>query len=619
MLTPNDPGYSAVTWPYLQAALPNAWDLTTGQTSVVVAVLDTGIDYAHTDLPALTAGYDFVNNDSNPADDQGHGTSVTGAFGAKINNGVAAAGVCPGCTVMPVKVLNSAGIGADANIASGIVWAADKGARVINLSLGGTGYTAVLQDAVTYAISRGVVIIAAAGNDGLTTKLYPASFDGVIGVAATQSNNTLDTFSTRGQHLELAAPGCLQTTLMGGGLGEVCGTSIASPIVAGVVGLMLSRNPALNRVQVEGVLTGTASGSSVLDVKFGLLDAYKAVNLAGSMPAVPVNTALPAISGTLNEGETLTAATGSWANSPTSFAYAWERCNAAGVTCAKIAGATSSTYQLLGADVGSKLRVIVTATNAGGNTSATSALTGLVTGNVPLPGSNVDLYATISSSTSAPAVGSDVVYRIAVGTRPSTAAASRVKLAFTMPTGLTYVEAKPSRGTCTTAGQTVTCDLGYFSPPAQAEVSVTAKVGMAGMQTVVAEVTPTPEDAKPGDNMITQSVTVPGPPSPAPSSGQNEALPTVAVTGEAKVGATLSAGAGTGWKGRGPHAFGYQWEACSTVKGKLRCTSLAGETEGTLLVTQAHLGKQLRVIVIGLASDGIGELHESGLTGAVQR
>jgi hypothetical protein len=205
-----------------------------------------------------------------------------------------------------------------------------------------------------------------------------------------------------------------------------------------------------------------------------------------------------------------------------------------------------------------------------------------------------------------------------VGTRPSTAAASKVKLAFTMPTGLTYVEAKPSRGTCTTAGQTVTCELGYFSPPSDAEVSVTATVGMPGMQTVVAEVTPTPEDAKPNDNMITESVTVPGPLSPTSSGGQNDALPTVAVTGEAKVGATLAANAGSGWKGRGPHVFSYQWEACSTVKGKLRCTSLAGQTEATLVVTRAHLGKQLRVIVIGLASDGIGELRESGLSVAVQ-
>lgn len=620
LLTPNDPGYTASSWPYLQAALPNAWDLTTGQTSVVIAVLDSGIDYAHPDNPPLAPGYDFVNKDSNPADDNGHGTAVTGALAAKLDNGVAAAGVCPGCTVMPVKVLNNVAAGSDADIASGITWAVDNGARVINLSLGGTGFTSVLQDAVNYALTRNVLLVAAGGNDGTSAKMYPASFEGVLGVAATTSTNTLESFSNRGQHLDLAAAGCLRTTLMGGGLGESCGTSIASPIVAGVAGLLLSRTPTLNRVQLESSLTGSANGSFGLDVKHGLLDGYKALVVGAALPPVPVNTALPQISGTLELGETLSATRGTWTNNPTAYAYTWERCNVSGAACAPITGATGAGYQVTGPDVGGKLRVTVKATNSGGDTSATSALTALVGGTAPLPGSKVDVYTTISASTTAPTAGSTVVYRVVVAARPTSAMASKVTLTLTMPTGLSHVESKASRGSgCTVAGQTVTCDLGHFVPSAEAEVLVTAKVGSAGMVTVLASATASPDDGNPADNMVTQTVTVPGPAAPAPSAGPNQALPSVTIAGEARVGATLTADPGSGWAGRGPHTFGYQWMACATVKGKLRCSALAGQTAGTLAITRSLVGKRLQVLVVALASDSVGELRESGLTDAVRR
>jgi subtilisin family serine protease len=620
LLAPNDPGYTSIGWPYPQLTLPNAWDLGTGQASVVVAVLDTGVDATHPDLPALAAGYDFANEDANPADDHGHGTTVVGAFGARVNNGVGAAGACPGCTVMPVKVLDAQGFGADADIAEGLVWATDHGAKVINLSLGGESTSDILEYGVKYALERGVVLIAASGNEGTEEELYPASHDGVIGVAGTDSAGRIHDSSNRGLHLELAAPFCFYTTALGGGYGEACGTSIAAPIVSGVAGLMLSQNAGLNKTQIEDVLTSTANGELGLDVEDGLVDAYRAVLTAGSMPAVPVNSSLPLITGALAEGETLAASAGTWTNAPSAYTYQWQRCNAVSVSCGPIDGADTATYVVSAPDVAKRLRVVVTATNHAGSTNATSAVTDVISGDAPLPGVN-DLYTTISASTASPTVGSSVVYRIGVAHRQGSPAAPKVSLAFTMPSGMTHVESTANRGPgCTLTGQTVACDLGYLPRTAEAELVVTATVAMTGMLTVLAAATPTPDDAKPNDNLVTHSVTVPGPPAPASSGGQDEDdLPSVTITGDAKVGALLTADPGPSWKGRGPHTFGYQWEACATLKGKLECTTLAGQTKSTLAVTRAHVGKRLRVVVVALSADGIGELRDSSTTAAVRR
>ncbi|HEY0399920.1 MAG TPA: S8 family serine peptidase, partial [Acidimicrobiia bacterium] len=191
-LVPNDPRYASQA-PYLQAMhLPDAWNTTTGNDSMILAIVDSGVQLNHPDLAGrLVPGYDFVNNDTSPDDDFGHGTMVAGIAAAITNNGQGVAGGTWRGRIMPVKVLDSSGSANDEDIASGITWAVDHGASVINLSLGGPGASTTLQTAVDYATRHNVVVVAAAGNDGTkgvtaaTTPHYPAACDGVISVGAT--------------------------------------------------------------------------------------------------------------------------------------------------------------------------------------------------------------------------------------------------------------------------------------------------------------------------------------------------------------------------------------------------------------------------------------------------
>jgi thermitase len=374
-LIPNDPGYTSIGWPYAQIGLANAWDATTGQSSVVIAVLDTGLDFSQPDRPqSLAPGYDFINNDADPADDLGHGTDVSGVLAAPLGNGIGAAGVCPGCTIMPVKVVSGAtGLAPASAVDNGIVWATDHGADVINISLAFTTYDQLMQDAVSYATSRGVIVVAGAGNDGSTNPMYPASLSGVIGVAATEQDDTLASYSTHGSQLKLAAPGCFYTSKFGGSYGMACGTSIASPIVAGTAGLILSFNPSLTRTQVENALTSTADGALGLDVHYGRVDAFAALQAVGYLAPAVLNTVPPQINGTAQEWMELTASTGSWSGSPYGYSYAWQRCDAGGGSCVAIAGASAGYYTLPSAEVGHTIRVIVTATNGGSQASTISA------------------------------------------------------------------------------------------------------------------------------------------------------------------------------------------------------------------------------------------------------
>ena len=324
--------------------------MTTGAGEATIAVLDSGVDASHPDLPRLAPGYDVVNHDSDPADDLGHGTEVAGAIAARLGNGIGAAGVCPLCSIMPVKVIDGVrGVASDADIVAGIVWATDHGADVINLSLAGPEYSRALQDGVGYATSRGVVVVVAAGgNDGTATKQYPAALDGVVGVAASDDHDRLYDFSNHGAHLDLAAPGCVYTTLRGGAYGEACGTSLAAPLVAGIAGLVRAHRPALTGDQVARVLVDGAKRGLGLDVADGLVDARRALELADALNPVPANTAIPRIAGTVAVGGTLTATPGTWTGDPSAYAYAWERCGAA--RCTAVAGALANTYELTSAD-----------------------------------------------------------------------------------------------------------------------------------------------------------------------------------------------------------------------------------------------------------------------------
>ncbi len=185
---PNDPGYAS-QYGLVNIRAPQGWDLSTGTAAVTIAIVDSGIDLTHVDLAAkILPGYDFVNLDTVPQDDFGHGTHVAGIAAAATNNAIGIAGVSWGARLLPVKVLDSAGNGFIDVAAEGVTWAADHGAQIINMSFGGTGsFPQTLQDAVNYAYAKGVLLVAAAGNNGRNENFYPAVLNHVISVAATDS------------------------------------------------------------------------------------------------------------------------------------------------------------------------------------------------------------------------------------------------------------------------------------------------------------------------------------------------------------------------------------------------------------------------------------------------
>ncbi len=237
-IIPSDPDWSA-QYGLVNIRAPSGWSLSTGSPAVTIAIIDTGVDLGHPDLSAkIVGGHDFVNNDNSAQDDNGHGTHVAGIAAAVTNNGRGVAGVSWGARIMPVKVLDAAGNGTFADVAAGITWAADHGAQVINLSLGGTSASSVLQDAVDYASAKGVVIVAAAGNYGANFVLYPARFPNVIAVAATDSTNARADFSDYGPEVDVAAPGVDILSTFPGGYGYLSGTSMSTPFVAGLAAIL---------------------------------------------------------------------------------------------------------------------------------------------------------------------------------------------------------------------------------------------------------------------------------------------------------------------------------------------------------------------------------------------
>lgn len=211
--TPNDP-YYAYQWHFPMIQMPSAWDRSNGA-GVTVAVIDTGVAYEDygpyvqaPDLAGTTfvAGWDFVNEDSHPNDDNSHGTHVAGTIAQTTNNGIGVAGIAYGANIMPLKVLDSEGVGSDQWVADGIVWAVNHGAQVINLSLGGPAPSSVLESAVNYAYNNGVTVIAAAGNDNSDVS-YPAAYENCIAVGAVRYDETRSYYSNYGSALDLVAPG----------------------------------------------------------------------------------------------------------------------------------------------------------------------------------------------------------------------------------------------------------------------------------------------------------------------------------------------------------------------------------------------------------------------------
>lgn len=277
---PNDPMYAPYQWAPRRIGAEAAWDVQRATPSVSVAVVDTGVDYAH---PDLVGRIDSINAtdviDGGTAQDlYGHGTHVAGIIAANANNAAFVAGIAPSATVMPVRVLDAQGSGTDAGVAAGIEWAADHGADVINLSLGGSAPSSVLAQACAYARAKDCVIVAASGNAAASPGWvwgaieYPAAYPGVLSVGAVDANDTRAPFSEYGPDLDLVAPGVnIRSLYPGQKFADLQGTSMATPHVAAVAALLRSQNPTWTAVQVEQRLIDTSEdlGAAGKDYYFG--------------------------------------------------------------------------------------------------------------------------------------------------------------------------------------------------------------------------------------------------------------------------------------------------------------------------------------------------------------
>jgi len=338
---PNDPYYSPYQWDLPKINSESAWDISTG-TSVLVGILDSGIAYEDYAVPSYEAntvkagvtqylqapdlagtsfapGYDFINNDTHPNDNNGHGTHVSGTVAQTTNNAYGVAGLAFDCTLMPVKVLDYSGSGSASSLADGLYWATDHGAQVINMSLGWTpGYDPgpTVHDAIQYAYNNGVVLVASSGNAGVGTVSYPAAYSEVIAVGATRYDDALVSYSQYGADQELVAPGGdLDVDQNGDGYGDgilqqsfdpydpgppevladptafgwwfYVGTSQAAPHVSGLVAMMIA-NGQTGVENIRTILHETAVdlGPAGWDETYGYgrIDAYAALTYGPPPP-----------------------------------------------------------------------------------------------------------------------------------------------------------------------------------------------------------------------------------------------------------------------------------------------------------------------------------------------
>ncbi len=343
---PNDPRYSSL-YGLTKIRLPSAWDFTVGSAQVIAAVLDSGVDYTHTDLESNilinrrevasngidddgngyiddVRGYDFVDQDADPMDENGHGTHCAGIIGARGDNSSGVVGVNWRVGLLPVRVLNADGEGASSDIAAGIVYAVDRGASVINLSLGGPRASQIIEDAIQYALDRDVLVVAAAGNSGSDndrSPVYPASStkSNVIAVAASTTGDILAVFSNYGiESVDVAAPGQgILSTVPGNQYDVFDGTSMAAPHVTGLVALLKSIDEKRSAADLRDVILSTALVRVAMRERISTgarVDAAAAVQALAVVPTptpsstAPPSTPTPAPSGGVNPEPTKTPA-----------------------------------------------------------------------------------------------------------------------------------------------------------------------------------------------------------------------------------------------------------------------------------------------------------------------
>lgn len=295
---PNDPNLG-LQWGLSRIQAFKAWDIlsTTGGAGITVAVVDTGIDLAHPDFACagkLLPGACFLDECTSPQDDdyRGHGTHVAGIAGACTNNAVGVAGLAWAVRLMPVKVLDFVGNGSYSNLARGITHAADNGAQIINLSLGSEADSPTMADAVAYAVNRGALVIAAAGNcaggggcKSVNPVMYPAAYPDVLAVAATDYGDGHASFSEYHPYVDVSAPGVDIFSTIIGGYGSLSGTSMSTPFASGLAALAWSADRSLSAGQVRALLESNADDLDApgKDIYFGYgrLNAWRTLQALG--------------------------------------------------------------------------------------------------------------------------------------------------------------------------------------------------------------------------------------------------------------------------------------------------------------------------------------------------
>jgi subtilisin len=592
-----------------------------------VAVIDTGIDLSHPDLNAV-AGTN-CNGTGAPLDGNGHGTHVAGTIGAK-NNGSGAVGVAPGTKLFAVRVLNSSGSGYTSNIICGIDWVTatrsdsdpSNDIAVANMSLGGgqapnTNCGRTVNDpehiAICNSIDAGVTYVVAAGNSAADEQNFtPANYPEVLTVTSVSDADGLpgglggtlscigngddqpasySNFATRAVDIAhtIAAPGsCIRSTAPGGAYATMSGTSMASPHVAGLVALCegeagahgpcWGQTPATVRDLMLAAAASTAAaapgsvfnGAPSRPIAGKYYGDMASTAFSSTSTSLPVNTAVPAITGIASTLTTLTASTGTWTGSGTvAYTTQWLRCTSTVLTtCVDIAGATSATYAPVAADAGKYLRVRVVATNDEGSGMVRSAATAAVT--TPVAPVN----------TAAPTVAGVAITTHTLSSKNGT---------WTGTAPITYAT-QWQRCTTTTLASCV--DIGGAA--AASYVPVSADVGTYLRFAVTATNARSSVTAR---SAPTARVTAA--PVPVVTAPVNMVLPSIA--GIAAATHTLSVKVGT-WNGTAP-VFTYQWMRCTT-SAVVSCVNIAGATATGYLVSTVDRARYLRVAVTATNSRG---------------
>jgi len=361
-------------WGIFAIGADRAWATTTGL-GVIVAVIDSGSG-PHPDLAEnLLTGHSFngsvESQDGTDIDVSGHGSHVAGIIAAAANNGIGGSGVAPRAKILPIQVLDQAGQGDARDVAAGVRYAADNGAKVINLSLGGTTESPSLTQAIQYANDKGVLVVAAAGNGGVLDRpKWPASLDLTLAVTAVDQSNSATPFDQRGDYIDIAAPGSNIVSTAKGDYVSLSGTSMAAGFAAGAAALLFAAEPRITNIQVRDILLRTATdiGEPGRDLTFGV----GLINIVAALAEIkrmfpPI--AAPRITAVGHVGESLVANLELVSDV---ISVKWFRCDAVGVAateipagCIAIATATKRSYLTTHTDARHTIRVGITYTSAG--------------------------------------------------------------------------------------------------------------------------------------------------------------------------------------------------------------------------------------------------------------